>query len=185
MQNQSLARSRSKSHISLKSEKLLVQKILKEMECIIKENIARKQAGGLPGDTEGSEQQPKGALQQRAHKSDMDISGLILNDMKLDLVTIFEVLIKMGLIKYSISSAADQNSIQENEKKLVYLLWSLLKGDKHQGVLKINFSKFLLSVLGLNWDSDCQNPEKYFTNALKSINSNGQSVTPVHGATGS
>lgn len=52
-----------------------------------------------------------------------------LYDTKLDLVTIFEILIKMGFIKYNTDCDNESNSIFENEKKLVYLLWNLLKGD--------------------------------------------------------
>lgn len=48
------------------------------------------------------------------------------------MATALEILIHMGLVKYN-GVSDPENVILENEKRLVFLMWSLLGGDKFDG----------------------------------------------------
>jgi hypothetical protein len=54
----------------------------------------------------------------------------------IDLASLFEIMIKMGFIGYNTNNI--DHPIQENEKRLVFLMWNLLGGEKFNGVLKSN-----------------------------------------------
>ncbi|KAL4433137.1 hypothetical protein ABPG74_010832 [Tetrahymena malaccensis] len=63
-----------------------------------------------------------------------------------ELNNVFELLIKLRFIKYYYEQ---DGPVIENEKRLVYLLWSLIGGEKFGKIKKENLVIFLLCVLGL------------------------------------
>ncbi|EAS05400.2 hypothetical protein TTHERM_00697380 (macronuclear) [Tetrahymena thermophila SB210] len=63
-----------------------------------------------------------------------------------DLNNVFELLIKLRFIKYYYEQ---DGPVIENEKRLVYLLWSLIGGERFGKIKKENLVIFLLCVLGL------------------------------------
>lgn len=55
-----------------------------------------------------------------------------------DLGTVFEILINTGFIKYNIQAKDLDEAVLESEKKVVFLIWGLLEGEKNQLILKEN-----------------------------------------------
>ena len=109
------------SFVSLRSEQILAEKFLKELNQILSDLFS------IPP--------PADALEP-------------VKELVIDLASVFEIMIKMGFIRYN--AATLENPVQENEKRLVFLMWNLLGGERFAGVLKTNLVQFLLAVLNID-----------------------------------
>jgi hypothetical protein len=64
--------------------------------------------------------------------------------------TVFEILINTGFIKYNSEGKGLDEAVLESEKKVVFLIWGLLGGEKSKMVLRENLGIFLMTILGLD-----------------------------------
>jgi len=56
----------------------------------------------------------------------------------------------MGFIRYN--QEIETGPIKENEKRMVFFMFALCGGERFNGVMQENLLKFILCVLGLNYE---------------------------------
>ncbi len=70
-------------------------------------------------------------ISQLANEPNIDAQGRTY----FDVATLFEILIKTGFVRYS---TTNEVAIAESEKKIVFLIWSLLATGNEQYILREN-----------------------------------------------